>query len=91
MLAAGSAGAADMTARPVYGASPAPVYIWTGMSLVDIGSLDLAAGEPLRGFDDGAQRVAVIRKPGRALACSTNWPPGARALVVTIEALTPNS
>ena len=22
---------------------------------------------------------------------STNWPPGARALVVTIEALTPNS
>jgi hypothetical protein len=29
--------------------------------------------------------------PGSALACSTNWPPGARALVVTIEALTPNS
>ena len=29
--------------------------------------------------------------PGSALACSTNWPPGARALVVTIDALTPNS
>jgi hypothetical protein len=29
--------------------------------------------------------------PGSALACSTNWPPGARALVVTMETLTPNS
>ncbi len=29
--------------------------------------------------------------PGSALAWSTNWPPPARALVVTIEALTPNS
>jgi hypothetical protein len=60
------------------------------VSLVDIGSLDLAAGEPLRGFDDGAQRVTVITLPGSALACSTNWPFGAR-LVVTMEAFTPNS
>jgi len=30
------------------------------VSLVDIGTLDLAAGEPLSGFDDGAQRVAVV-------------------------------
>ena len=29
--------------------------------------------------------------PGSALACSTNWPPGARALVVTTDTLTPNS
>jgi hypothetical protein len=31
-------------------------------SLVDIGTLDLAAGEPLSSFDDGAQRVAVIEE-----------------------------
>src|SRR5437763_14471858 len=35
------------------------------VSLVDIGTLDLAAGEPLSGFDDGAQRVAVIRIAGQ--------------------------
>ena len=35
------------------------------VSLVDIGSLDLAAGEPLRGFDNGAQRVTVIRIAGQ--------------------------
>jgi opacity protein-like surface antigen len=34
VLTAASAGAADMTARPVYGAPPpAPVYTWTGMYL----------------------------------------------------------
>jgi outer membrane immunogenic protein len=34
VLGAASAGAADMTARPAYGApSPAPVYTWTGMYL----------------------------------------------------------
>src|ERR1044072_4078062 len=32
---------------------------------VDIGSLDLAAGGPLRGFDNGAQRVTVIRIAGQ--------------------------
>src|SRR5262245_25159355 len=35
------------------------------VSLVDIGSLDLAAGEPLRGFDNGAQRVTVTRIAGQ--------------------------
>jgi hypothetical protein len=35
--------------------------------LVDIGALDLAASEPLSGFDDGAQRVAVIRIAGQRL------------------------
>src|SRR5947207_15726519 len=31
-----------------------------------MGSFDLAAGEPLRGFDDGAQRVTVIRIAGQS-------------------------
>jgi outer membrane immunogenic protein len=31
VLAATSAGAADMTARPAYGAPPVPVYTWTGL------------------------------------------------------------
>src|SRR2546429_1370615 len=35
------------------------------VSLIDIGTLDLAAGKPLSGFDDGAQRVAVIRIAGQ--------------------------
>ena len=63
----------------------------TTISLVDIGTLDLAAGKPFGVFDHDAQRVAIIGVAGGVLACSTNWPPGARALVVAIEALTPNS
>jgi hypothetical protein len=51
------------------GASLAPI------SLVEVGALDLAAGELLGIF---------IRIAGQCSACSTNWPPGARALVVTI-------
>src|SRR5262245_49752336 len=35
------------------------------VSLVDVGVLDLAAGEPLSGFDDGTQRVTVIRIAGQ--------------------------
>ena len=31
------------------------------VSLVDIGALDVAAGEPFGGVDDGAERVAVVR------------------------------
>jgi outer membrane immunogenic protein len=31
VLAAASAGAADMSARPAYTPPPAPVYSWTGM------------------------------------------------------------
>ena len=53
------------------------------VSLVDIGPLD---------------RTATSRKvwpsyglSGIALACSTDRPPGARRLLVTMEALTPNS
>src|SRR2546428_10439893 len=39
--------------------------IVAAVSLVDIGTLDLAAGELFSGFDDGAQRVAVIRIAGQ--------------------------
>lgn len=75
----------DEDAARIWGVVPA-------VSLVDIAALDLPAGEPLGVLDDGAQGVAVIRDlPGSVLACSTNWPPGARILVVMIEALTPNS
>jgi hypothetical protein len=43
----------EMKTRRGFGASWPPV------------SLDLAAGEPLSGFDDAAQRVAVIRIAGQ--------------------------
>jgi hypothetical protein len=46
--------------------------------------------ELLGGVDDAAERMPVIRKPGNASAWSTNWPPRAQALAVTIEALKPN-
>ena len=59
------------------------------MSLVDIGALDLTPGESL-GASIAARSVCPsYGLPGSALACSTNWPPGARALVVTTETLTP--
>src|SRR2546429_4245545 len=48
------------------------------VSLIDIGTLDLAAGKPLSGFDDGAQRVAVIRiagqRPGMQHELTTRCP-----------------
>src|SRR5262249_15966015 len=53
--------------------------IVAAVSLVDIGTLDLAAGEPLSGFDNGAQRMAVIRiagqRPGVQNKLAT-WAPG---------------
>jgi len=43
------------------------------ISLVDIGALDLTSGEPFGGFDDGAERVAIVGCfTGSAMACSTN-------------------
>src|SRR5512132_4089626 len=52
--------------------------IVAAVSLVDIGTLDLAAGKPLSGFDDGAQRVAVIRiagqRPGMQHELTTRCP-----------------
>jgi hypothetical protein len=38
-------------------------WIWrvvAAISFVDIGALDLAAGDPFGGFDDGAERVPVV-------------------------------
>ena len=40
------------------------VRVWrivAAVSLVDIGALDLAAGEPLGVLDDGPQRVTIVR------------------------------
>src|SRR5215475_6427650 len=34
--------------------------IVAAISLVDIGALDLTSGEPFGGFDDGAERVAIV-------------------------------
>jgi hypothetical protein len=65
--------------------------VMTAVPLVDIAALDLAACEFLGLIDDLTQICPSYGLPGNALACSTNWPPGARALVVTIETLTPNS
>jgi hypothetical protein len=53
--------------------------------------------EPLSSIIQGGGKrrmgigYAGLKLPGNALAWSTNWPPGAQALVVTIEAFTPNS
>jgi hypothetical protein len=60
----------------------------TTISLVDIGKLDLAAGKPFGVFDHDAQRVAIIGVPREPLASRTDR---LTALVVAIEALTPNS
>jgi hypothetical protein len=65
--------------------------IVSAVSLVDVGALDLAAGELLGVLDDVPQGVTVIRVAPQRLGCSTNWPPGARALVAAIETLMPNS
>ena len=37
--------------------------VMPAISLVDIGALNCAAGEPFGVFDDGAEGVAVITKP----------------------------
>ena len=61
------------------------------VSLVDIGPLDRTAGECFGTVNDVPQGVTVVRLLGSAPACSTNRPPGARRLLVTMEAFTPNS
>ena len=65
-------------------------HIMAVVSLVDKGALDSAAGEFLGVFDDSFEGMTVVGIAG-VLVYSTNWPPGARALVVTIEVFTPNS
>ena len=61
------------------------------VSLIDIGPLDRTAGERLGAVDDVPQGMTVVGIIGSDLACSTNRPPGARRLLVTMEAFTPNS
>jgi hypothetical protein len=51
------------------------------VSLVDIGALDLTAGEPFGGFDDGAERVAIVGVSRQRLGVQHELAPGARALV----------
>ena len=55
--------------------------------LVDVSSLDGAPGEAFGAFDACSRVWPSSGLPGNAAACSTNWPPGARALVVVIETL----
>jgi hypothetical protein len=62
----------------------------TAATLVDIAEFDLAAGELLGVLDDVLECMPVIGIVGRSPG-STNSPPGARALVVPTETLTPNS
>jgi hypothetical protein len=63
----------------------------SAIALVEIAALDGAAGELFRCGDDGAKRVPVIRVPGQRCCMQHELPAGGAALVVTIEALTPNS
>jgi hypothetical protein len=56
-------------------------------TLVDVGALDGAAGELLGGIHDGSERVSVVRAARQRFRV-TNWPPGARALLVTMDGRT---
>jgi hypothetical protein len=71
--------------------APWILRVVAAVSPVDIGPLDRTAGECLGAVDDVPQGVTVVGLSGSALACSTNRPPGARRLLVTMEAFTPNS
>ena len=61
------------------------------IALVDIGALDCATGELLGGINDAAERMSVIGIARQRLSVEHELAAGAQALVVTIEALTPNS
>lgn len=65
--------------------------IVSAVPLVDIGALDLALGEFLGLVDDVAQGVPVVRVAGQRLGMQHELTARARALVVTMETLTPNS
>ncbi len=75
----------EMKTRRRFGAS------WPKVTLVDIGPLDRTAGECLGGRDDTRKVCPSYGLSGSAPACSTNRPPGARRLLVTMEAFTLNS
>ena len=62
------------------------------IALVDIGTLDCATGELLGGVDDAAERMSVVGIARQHLGVEHELAArSARALVVTTEALTPNS
>ena len=63
----------------------------TAVSLVDLGALDHAAGEFLGVFDDGREGMSVVWVAWQRLGVPHELTARARALVVTIETLTPNS
>src|SRR6516165_3472453 len=50
------------------------------VSLVDIGALDLAPGEPLGVFDDAAQRVTIVRITGQCPGVHHEPPSGRSAI-----------
>jgi len=50
------------------------------VALIDIAALDRAAGELWVSWMTSRRVCPSYGLPGGALACSTNWPPGARAL-----------
>jgi hypothetical protein len=60
----------------------ARVLVVAAIAFVHLGALDRAAGEPFGGGNHATERVAIVRIAGSAVACRTNTPPGARALVV---------
>jgi hypothetical protein len=56
------------------------------VSVVDISPLDRTAGECFGAVNDVPQGVTVVGLSGSAMTCSKNRPPGARRLLVTMEA-----
>jgi hypothetical protein len=61
------------------------------VALVDRGARDRAAGESLGAFDHGGERVAVVGISGQSFSVQHELAAGSAGVVVTIEALTPNS
>ena len=61
------------------------------VSLVDKGARDSAAGEFFGVFDHSFEGMTVVGIAGQRLGVQHYWPPGARALLMTIEVFTPNS
>jgi hypothetical protein len=61
------------------------------VSLVDIGTLDLAAGKPFGVFDHDTQRVAIIGVARQRFGVQHKLAAWRAGIVVAIEALTPNS
>lgn len=72
------------------------VAVWVrrivvAVSFIDMGTLDIAAGEPLGVLDRGTQHVPIIRIVRQHLGVQHGLALSGRALVGTIETLMPNS